>query len=102
MKCELGSHESFRWWRRLLGTEHSCGSDALTVRVQHSLFVSSFVEVFQVVEKGLATYGIVPLENSVHGTVCQTLDQLSKTTLMIRAEAFLHVSCKFAVAETMC
>ncbi len=48
--------------------------------------------VFTAVEKGRASWGIVPLENSTEGPVKLTLDRLISTPLTIRAEIFLRVS----------
>jgi len=48
--------------------------------------------VFAAVEKGECTYGIVPFENSSHGSVITTLDRLIKTPLKARAELYLKVS----------
>ncbi|OZJ02913.1 hypothetical protein BZG36_04934 [Bifiguratus adelaidae] len=48
-------------------------------------------DVFTLVEKGRATYGIVPFENSTHGSVVQTLDRLMDTNLKIRAESYLTI-----------
>ncbi|RUP45518.1 Prephenate dehydratase-domain-containing protein [Jimgerdemannia flammicorona] len=51
----------------------------------------SKVYVFDAVERGRTTYGIVPFENSSYGSVVVTLDRLIDTELRIRAEAYLGV-----------
>lgn len=43
-------------------------------------------EVFTEVERGRADYGVVPIENSVEGTVGYTLDRLVETDLVISSE----------------
>jgi chorismate mutase/prephenate dehydratase len=48
--------------------------------------------VFDAVERGRASVGLVPIENSLEGSVKATLDRLIATPLKIRAEAFLRVS----------
>ncbi len=55
-------------------------------------FLPSIVHVFDEVEKGKADWGVVPVENSLEGTVGITLDRLLGTTLSIRAELFLRIS----------
>jgi chorismate mutase/prephenate dehydratase len=49
-------------------------------------------EVFDQVERGRTSWGVVPVENSVEGSVKATLDRLISTPLTIRAEIFLRVS----------
>lgn len=57
----------------------------------------SFVEcptigdVFVEVERGRADYGVVPIENSVEGTVGYTLDRLVETDLVISSEVLQPV-----------
>jgi len=55
-------------------------------------FLPSIVHVFDEVEKGKADWGVVPVENSLEGTVGVTLDRLLSTPLSIRAELFLRIS----------
>ncbi|KAI9480530.1 MAG: Prephenate dehydratase-domain-containing protein [Benjaminiella poitrasii] len=47
--------------------------------------------VFEAVEKGQTTYGIVPFENSSFGSVVETLDYFIHTTARVRAETYLTV-----------
>lgn len=49
-------------------------------------------DVFDAVEKGMADYGVVPVENSTEGAVTFTLDRLAETTLKMCAEIYLPVS----------
>lgn len=49
-------------------------------------------EVFDEVERGRISWGVVPVENSLEGSVKTTLDRLIATPLTIRAEIFLRVS----------
>lgn len=48
-------------------------------------------EVFDEVEKGKGTWGIVPIENSAEGSVKTTLDRLISTPLTIRAEVYQRI-----------
>ena len=49
-------------------------------------------DVFDVVEKQMADYGVVPVENSTEGAVTFTLDRLTETSLKICAELYLPIS----------
>ncbi|MBX3085680.1 MAG: prephenate dehydratase [Anaerolineae bacterium] len=48
-------------------------------------------DVFQAVESGRATYGMVPVENSVAGTVATAYELLIEHDLRVQAEVILHV-----------
>ncbi|KAI8984385.1 Prephenate dehydratase-domain-containing protein [Mycotypha africana] len=48
-------------------------------------------DVFESVEKGQSTYGIVPFENSSFGSVVETLDRFIHTTAQVRAETYLTI-----------
>ena len=57
-------------------------------------------EVFEAVERGETTWGVVPVENSLEGCVRETLDRLTETRLSIRAEIVLPVSlCLLSTRE---
>jgi chorismate mutase/prephenate dehydratase len=49
-------------------------------------------EVFDEVERDRVAWGVVPVENSLEGSVKTTLDRLIATPLTIRAEIFLRIS----------
>jgi chorismate mutase/prephenate dehydratase len=49
-------------------------------------------EVFAMVERGLADYGVVPVENSTEGSVGQTLDLFLDSPLKICAEILLRIT----------
>ena len=49
-------------------------------------------DVFDEVEKGRISWGVVPVENSLEGSVKATLGRLIATPLNIRAEIFLRIS----------
>ena len=49
-------------------------------------------DVFDAVEKQMADYGVVPVENSTEGAVTYTLDRMTETSLKICAELYLPVS----------
>lgn len=53
--------------------------------------VASIPEVFRVVERGQATFGIVPIENSTAGMVGPTLDAFVQSPLQIVAERELMI-----------
>ncbi len=49
-------------------------------------------DVFTVVERGDADYGVIPRENSTEGAVEETLDMLVKTGLKIISQIYLEIS----------
>ena len=49
-------------------------------------------DVFSVVEKGQADYGVVPVENSIEGAVTYTLDMFIDTDLKICSQIMLEIS----------
>ncbi len=49
-------------------------------------------DVFDAVEKQVADYGVVPVENSTEGAVTFTLDRLAETTVTICSELYLPIS----------
>ncbi len=57
----------------------------------HPYAVSSIEEVFKIVEKGEANYGLVPVENSSEGVVKQTQNALINTPLKITGEVELAI-----------
>ncbi|HNZ64681.1 MAG TPA: prephenate dehydratase [Smithella sp.] len=58
--------------------------------------------VFDEVEKGSIDWGVVPVENSLEGSVNMTLDRLITTPLKIRAEIYLRISqCLISSARSM-
>lgn len=57
--------------------------------------VASIDEVFRAVEARSSDYGVVPIENSVGGSVSQTLDCLSASPLAICGEIVLPVHHQF-------
>lgn len=54
--------------------------------------VNSITGVFDEIERGLADYGVVPIENSTEGVVNHTLDLFVDSPLKIFGEIFLEVS----------
>ncbi len=48
-------------------------------------------EIFESIEKGLIDYGIIPIENSLQGTVRETLDLLIEKDLFIYGESELRI-----------
>ena len=58
--------------------------------------------VFDEVEKGSVDWGVVPVENSLEGSVNITLDRLITTPLKIRAEIYLRISqCLISSAKSI-
>lgn len=55
----------------------------------HQINVS---EVFEVVERGIADFGVVPIENSSEGIVSNTLDMFVEHNLQISGEILLEVA----------
>jgi len=53
--------------------------------------VASFPEVFRLVERGQATFGVVPIENSTEGMVGSVLDAFVQSPLQIVAERQLLI-----------
>ncbi len=53
---------------------------------------STIFDVFDQVERRRANRGVVPVENSLEGTVKLTLDRLTSTPLSILAEVFLRIN----------
>lgn len=53
---------------------------------------STVAEVFAKVESGEAQHGVVPVENSMEGTVSHTFDELMSSPLKICGEVYLPVS----------
>jgi chorismate mutase / prephenate dehydratase len=58
----------------------------------HFLPLASIKDVFEVVERGEAEYGVVPIENSTEGVVSSTLDMFIDYDLKVSAEIVLEVS----------
>ncbi len=53
---------------------------------------ASIRDIFSEVEKGVCTYGVVPVENSIEGTVNYTLDLFFESDLKICAEIYHTIS----------
>ena len=51
----------------------------------------SISEVFALVDKGNADYGVIPIENSIEGGVTHTLDMFIDSELKICAEVYLEI-----------
>jgi chorismate mutase/prephenate dehydratase len=61
--------------------------------------LGSFEEIFEEVENDRASFGVVPVENSIEGSVGMVLDLLSKTHLGITAELFERIN-HFLLSKT--
>ncbi len=58
-------------------------------------------EVFNAVEREAVRWGVVPVENSLEGSVRQTLNRLIATPAVIRAEIFMKISlCLLSTARS--
>jgi chorismate mutase/prephenate dehydratase len=53
--------------------------------------VDSIAETFRAVEHGRADYGVVPIENSSHGIVPETLDMFPQTNVKVCAELYVPI-----------
>jgi chorismate mutase/prephenate dehydratase len=53
--------------------------------------MSSTIEIFESVEKDIIDFGVIPIENSLHGTVRETLDLLIEKNLVIYGEIELRI-----------
>jgi chorismate mutase/prephenate dehydratase len=63
---------------------------------------ASIFHVFDAVEKGKVQWGVVPVENSLEGSINLTLDRLILSPLKIRAEIFFRIShCLLAHGRKM-
>jgi chorismate mutase/prephenate dehydratase len=58
----------------------------------HAIQKDSLQEIFETVEKGEANYGVVPVENSIEGSVNRTLDLLIESEVKICGEIMIQVS----------
>ncbi len=58
----------------------------------HYVEAPTIAGVFDAVERGDASYGVVPIENSTEGSVTMTLDSLLETKLVVRQEVELDVT----------
>ena len=61
--------------------------------------VGSFAEVFEEVENGRASFGVVPVENSIEGSIGVVLDLLSRSNLTVSAELFEKINL-FLLSKT--
>ena len=61
--------------------------------------VGSFEEVFEEVENRRVSFGVVPVENSIEGSVGRVLDLLSRSHLQIAAELFERIN-HFLLSKT--
>ncbi|MCX5848644.1 MAG: prephenate dehydratase [Deltaproteobacteria bacterium] len=63
---------------------------------------TGIARVFDEVEKDSIDWGVVPVENSLEGSINTTLDRLITTPLKIRAEIFLRISqCLISSTKNM-
>ena len=68
----------------------------------HFVPLPTIFEVFEAVEKGNVQWGVVPVENSLEGSVNLTLDRLIATPLKICAEIYLKIShCLLSSGDQM-
>ena len=81
-----------------LGPKGTFSSDAAVRHDKNAqiLFTNTIRDVFECVCSGDADCGIVPAENSIAGSVGQTLDCLIKSELKIKAESILKISHNLA------
>ncbi len=56
------------------------------------VYFENFIGVFEAVRSGMCSFGILPLENSVQGSVTQVMDLLAKYDFSIVKSVKIHVS----------
>jgi len=64
--------------------------------------VAQFIDVFKAVETGRAKYGMIPIENSLAGSIHQNYDSLRETHLFIVGEILLRISHYLLVNPGVC
>ncbi|MBX2880077.1 MAG: prephenate dehydratase [Granulosicoccus sp.] len=63
---------------------------------------SDIEEIFQSVQSGDVRFGVVPVENSIEGSVNQTLDQLTRTPLRVCGEVRMRIQhCLMSTASAL-
>ncbi len=84
-----------------LGPRHSFTHIAATRLFPDAEYVAakSITEVFNLVESYEASYGVVPLENSLEGPVGETLDNLASTMLSIYAGLEMRIKLVLATGS---
>ena len=78
----LGPEGTFSYFAAI---EHMGSAASLTPK-------ASFEEIFRAVAEEGAELGVIPLENSIEGTVGQVVDLFMKYTVYIQAEVFSRIS----------
>ncbi len=84
-----------------LGPEGTFSHEAVLKYIEYPtqddlLFCRTIYDIFEAVKKGGATHGIVPIENSVSGTIWFTVDALSEFDLNIIAEILIPINHNLA------
>jgi len=82
-----------------LGPEASFTHQAAEIKfgaMSHYLPISSITGIFRAVSKGIAKFGVIPIENSSNGIVSDTIQSLDKYNLSIIAEVMVEVHLSFA------
>lgn len=59
----------------------------------------SFADIFEAVENRDSELGVIPLENSLHGTIVQSVDLFAAHTVHIRSEWFSRISHSLMTRE---
>ncbi|MBC15658.1 Chorismate mutase [Pseudodesulfovibrio profundus] len=88
----LGPEGTFSYFAAI---EHMGSSAALTPK-------NNFEEIFRAVAEEGAELGVIPLENSIEGTVGQVVDLFMKYKVYIQAEVFSRIShCLMSHADSL-
>ncbi len=77
-----------------LGPEGTFSNQASVAKFGNSVSyqpLPSIDEVFREIERGKADYGVVPIENSVEGSIGQTLDNFLDSPLQVCSELFFQI-----------
>ena len=81
-----------------MGPKGTFSEEAVVKKFGNSVdikFCGTLDHVFDSVENTTSNYGIVPIENTIEGSVGQTLDLLAYTKLRICGEIFLDINQNF-------
>lgn len=84
--------------RRLVAFQGERGSFSFSAACKllgsrvHMLPCNSFKDVFQAVESGSATHAVIPIENTLHGSVHENYDHLLEYNLPICGETSIRIS----------
>ncbi|MBI1389105.1 MAG: prephenate dehydratase [bacterium] len=74
------------------GTYHHAAAQKQFGRSAQFLPVKTISQVFEMVERNRADYGVVAIENSIEGSVGETLDRVAHSNVKVVGERYLPIS----------